>query len=79
MTKITPDHARTLAILREMAKGKALDLPTGQRIKMADNMAVGFAHKNAQTGVEMISELAEMTFRELNDVLNQHNIGPPIF
>ena len=68
------DIARTLTILREMAQGRALDIPSGGRLKMADNMAVGYV-TIGPGGVEQISELAELTLSQLNWLLSK--IGPP--
>jgi hypothetical protein len=65
--------ARTLAIVQQMAQGKQLTLPDyPYPIGMTEDMTVGFIFNGG------ISQLSEMTLRELNSLLNKHGIGMPI-
>jgi len=68
--------ARTLAILRQMAQGKRLKLPDGHEIAMAEDMTIGFVVEIR--GQEGVSQMSEMTLRELDQLLTANHISFPI-
>lgn len=73
------DHeiARTLSIVQQMAQGKRLHLPNGQKIGMGEDMSIGFVITKAN-GVAHIGGLSTMDICQLNRLLNEHNIGMAI-
>lgn len=67
---------RTLAIVRQLARGKRLHLPDGSRIAMGQDYTIGLIYEIR--GKDTISPLAEMTFSQLNTICEKHRIGPII-
>jgi len=59
-----------LEILKQMALGKALTLPNGHIIGMAEDGTIGFVVN------EKVSLLSEVTFRELVSICERDNINP---
>ena len=72
---VIQDIKRTLSIVRQLAHGQYLSLPDGNRIAMAEDMTIGIMMPRDEDGGEFISPLSEMTLRQLNDLLDEHNIG----
>lgn len=69
-------HARTLAVIRQLAMGLTLALPDGTKIGMAEDMSIGFVLP--LRGEESISSLSELNTRQLHALLEKHDIGHPI-
>lgn len=74
------DHARTLAILKQMAEGKQLTVKIGDnnyKLGMGEDMSVGIIFTSSD-GTEHISGLSTMSLAEFNSFLTKHNIGIPL-
>ena len=73
-------HVRTLSIVRQLAQGRILTLPTGGTIGMGKDMGIGFIMTESD-GEERISSWPTMDLRQLNQLLEQHKIGMviPVF
>lgn len=59
------DIARTLSILRELAQGKQLTLPEVGTLVMGEDMTVGFAIVDANTGATSVGPASELTLSAL--------------
>lgn len=71
-----PDILRTLSVVKKLANGKKLHLPDGNTIAMGEDMSIGFCYI---VGNEYcISGLATIDLKQLNDILNKHEIGHAI-
>lgn len=70
------EHARTLAIVRELAHGKKLSID-GRTIAMGEDMSIGFEITGSD-GEIRIGGLSTMDLAQLNNLLNQHNIHFPV-
>ena len=68
------DLTRTLSIVQQLAQGKRLTLPTNQVIGMGEDMSIGFLIQHAD-GEERIAGLSIMDLAQLNQLLNEYNIG----
>lgn len=68
---------RTIKILEQLALGKTLTLKEGYRLGMADDLSVGFVFTN-QAGVDSVSSLGALDFKQLNNILNKEEIGFPL-
>jgi len=68
------DVNRTLSIVRRLAEGKVLNLPNGSRIGMTEDMSIGFIMENSE-GAYMVAGLSTIDLKQLNALLNKHNIG----
>lgn len=71
------ERVRTLSIVQQLAQGKWLHLPNGQKIGMGQDMSVGFVFTMSD-GAEHIGGLSTMDLCQLNKLLNEHNIGMAI-
>ena len=69
--------ARTLSIVREMAMGKQLTLPTGDKVGMGENMMIGAVYVDSN-GNEGISPLSSMDLQQLDYILTKYDIGHAI-
>lgn len=76
MIELGHDLIRTLAIIRQLALGKRLVLPDGTTVAMGDDYTVGFVIN--VRGVDQVSQLSDLTVRELNKLCNEFEIGPII-
>lgn len=66
--------ARTLAVIKQLADGKRLTLPTGTVIMMGEDFSVGCIIP----GTDRISGFTDLTIRDLNRLCEKHEIGMPI-
>ncbi len=73
---MNPDHARTIAILKEMANGKIIKIGDYE-IGMADDMSIG-AIMTKSNGQQHIGGLSTMDLAQFNTLLNKYDIGMPI-
>jgi hypothetical protein len=64
---------RTLHVVTSLAEGKILKLPTGERIAMDEEMAIGYVITNS-LGKEGIAAMATMDLAGLNKLLTNHKI-----
>lgn len=64
---------RTMSIVNQLSKGKTLTLEEGYVIGMVEDMTIGFIITNSD-GDEGISNISELTLRELNKLLNKYEI-----
>lgn len=71
------DRARTLAIVRQLAQGKHLTLPSGQVIGMGKDMSIGFVMIDSDS-IEHIGGLLTLDLSELDQLLTEAQIGMPI-
>ncbi len=68
---------RTLNIIGELAMGRHLILPTGYRIGMSKDMAIGYLHGSDDIGWR-ISGVSLLSFKDLNKICNKHDITDTI-
>ncbi len=74
---INPEIARTLSIVQQLAQGQRLTLPDGQQIGMGQDMSIGFVFAKAN-GNAHIGGLSTMDLCQLNQLLNEHDVGMAI-
>ena len=66
-------YGRTMSIIGELRKGKQLSLPDGS-LAMGVNFSIGYVLTD-QDGNQTIGGLVDFSIKELNSLLNYHNIG----
>ena len=74
---IRQDHARTLAIVKQLALGKTIKIDEYE-IGMGNDMSIGVIMTNSKTGETHIGGLSTMDLAQFNNLLNKHNINNPI-
>ncbi len=72
------ERTRTLAIVRELSRGKRLTLKDSHTIAMTKDMTIGFLLTNIDTGEESVSNLSDLSLKQLNALLNTEEIWHPI-
>lgn len=69
------EFTRTVSIIKELYSGKRLHLGTGHTIAMGEDLSIGFVFRNMTTGEETVGGLATLDLKQLNQLLNENNIG----
>lgn len=64
---------RTIRVVKELSEGKVLHLPDGSgTIAMGEDMSIGFCYQVHNR--YCISPLATVDLKQLNELLNKHDI-----
>lgn len=72
--ELPPDITRTLSIVRELAHGKTVKLPSGFTLVMGTDMTIGFGH-GEKNRPDFVSHINDMSLRQLHELLNRHQIA----
>lgn len=70
-------RARTLSVVKELARGRQLILPDGRVVAMGEDMSIGFVITDSN-GEDCIGSLSTMDLRRLNRLLDENDIGKVI-
>ena len=68
---------RTIGVVNQLSVGKQLALKDGHVLAMGEDLTIGFVLTQPD-GSEMVSQLSELTLRQLNELLNEEGVGMPI-
>lgn len=72
MNELDLQFARTMSIVRQLAKGKQLTLSDRIKLGMGEKMEVGFVIR-WHDGHETIAD--DLSLRQLNELLEEYGIG----
>ena len=66
---------RTCAAIRHMAEGEAIELANGQMIMMGEDFSIGYAVRGITGNEWVVSPMATIDFKQLNDILNKEGMA----